>query len=199
MLDAMATADRILDAAERFVQTRGFNGFSYADIASELDVTKASLHYHFATKGDLGRALIVRYREVFVRLLSEIDDETKRATEKLARYVALYRAVLSDDRMCLCGMVAAEYATLPKAMQEEIRRFFSVNEEWLTSVIAGGVRAGDLDLRGGAALDAARLLIGALEGAMLVARTYKSVDRFDAAARRLLEDLAPAKRRRRAS
>ena len=40
------TSQRILDIAERLVQTRGFNGFSYADIADALKVTKASLHYH---------------------------------------------------------------------------------------------------------------------------------------------------------
>jgi AcrR family transcriptional regulator len=33
------TAARILDSAERLVQSRGFNGFSYADVAAELGVT----------------------------------------------------------------------------------------------------------------------------------------------------------------
>ena len=50
------TPQRILDVAERLVQTRGFNGFSYADIADALKVTKASLHYHFRGKADLGAA-----------------------------------------------------------------------------------------------------------------------------------------------
>ena len=58
--DKPDTAARILDVAERLVQTRGFNGFSYADVASELDVTKASLHYHFPGKAELGQALIAR-------------------------------------------------------------------------------------------------------------------------------------------
>ena len=62
--DAPAS-ERILDIAERLAQTRGFNGFSYADIAEELAVTKASLHYHFRSKADLGQALIVRYPLVF--------------------------------------------------------------------------------------------------------------------------------------
>ena len=53
------TASRVLDVAERLVQVRGFNGFSYADIAAELHITKASLHYHFATKADLGEALVM--------------------------------------------------------------------------------------------------------------------------------------------
>ena len=36
------TATRILDSAESLVQVRGFNGFSYADVAAELAVTKAA-------------------------------------------------------------------------------------------------------------------------------------------------------------
>src|SRR5262245_36525897 len=100
MTDEMArsrpasAAHRILDIAERLVQTRGFNAFSYADIATELSVTKASLHYHFPTKAALGRALIVRYHETFAAALAAIDAEGLSPSEKLARYVQLYTAVL---------------------------------------------------------------------------------------------------------
>src|SRR6185369_4080497 len=91
------TANRILDVAERLAQTRGFNGFSYADIATELDVTKASLHYHFPSKAALGRALIARYHDVFAKLLTDIDDSATGPLDKLARYTALYRGVLEKD------------------------------------------------------------------------------------------------------
>ncbi|HEX4672518.1 MAG TPA: TetR/AcrR family transcriptional regulator, partial [Solirubrobacteraceae bacterium] len=67
------TAERILDIAERLVQTRGFTNFSYADIAAELGITKASLHYHFPGKAELGHAVIARYGERFAEALSEID------------------------------------------------------------------------------------------------------------------------------
>jgi TetR/AcrR family transcriptional regulator, transcriptional repressor for nem operon len=182
------TADRVLDIAERLVQTRGFNGFSYADIATELAVTKATLHYYFPTKAALGRALIERYHQVFTRLLGAIDAETLRATAKLARYASLYKEVLRNDRMCLCGMVAAEYTTLPEPMQEEIRRFFTANELWLAAVLDEGKRSGELHLRG-TPLDTARLLLSALQGAMLVARSYGSVARFEISAKRLIADL----------
>ena len=69
------TAARILDVAERLVQVRGFNGFSYADIAAELHVTRASLHYHFASKAELGEPLIVRYAARFATALARIDGE----------------------------------------------------------------------------------------------------------------------------
>lgn len=185
------TAGRILDAAELLAQTRGFNGFSYADIGAELGITNAGLHYHFATKADLGRALIARYHEVFATHLRDIDAKTTGAHEKLKRYVGLYRSVLVKDRLCLCGIVAAEHATLPKPMQDEIRRFFTANEVWLAGVLDEGRRRGELRLTG-SALEVARLLLGALQGAMLVARSYKSVARFDVSTKRLLADLAAA-------
>src|SRR3954451_24556348 len=101
------TAARILDIGERLVQVRGFNGFSYADVAAELDVTKASLHYHFAGKDELGLALIARYSERFGAALDAIEAEVPDAPARLAAYVALYADVLRGERMCLCGMLAA--------------------------------------------------------------------------------------------
>jgi TetR/AcrR family transcriptional regulator, transcriptional repressor for nem operon len=192
--NARSSADRILDVAERLAQTRGFNGFSYADIASELGVTKASLHYHFRTKAVLGRALIVRYHDVFARLLREIDEGSNSAAEKLSKYIALYRGVLADDRMCLCGMVAAELATLPKPMQEAIRRFFIANEAWLDAVLDEGERSGELSIRGSSRA-AARVLLGALQGAMLVARSYGGVTHFDVSAKQLIASLGAEPRR----
>lgn len=54
--DRVRAAERILDVAERLVQQRGFNGFSYRDVAAELGITTARLHYHFRGKGELGEA-----------------------------------------------------------------------------------------------------------------------------------------------
>ena len=188
------TAEKILDIAERLAQTRGFNGFSYADIAAQLPVTKASLHYHFASKAELGRALIRRYQTVFVRALDAIDKESRNAPQKLKRYVALYDGVMRDDRMCLCGMFAAEYATLPPPMQEELRRFFDANEQWLTAVLAQGRDAGELAFWD-SPQERSRIFVGALEGAMLVARSYNDDKRFRVTAEHLLADFkAPSKK-----
>lgn len=182
-------ATAILDVAERLAQTRGYNGFSYADIAAQLRVTKASLHYHFPSKAELGRALIERYRMGFSGALDAIDQEGKPAHEKLQQYVELYNSVMSNERMCLCGMLAAEYATLPPPMQAELTAFFNANETWLTAVLEAGLRAGLFHFRESAS-ERARVLLGALEGAMLVARSYGSPLRFETAAACVLADLS---------
>jgi TetR/AcrR family transcriptional repressor of nem operon len=181
------TSARILEVAERLAQTRGFNGFSYADIALELRVTKASLHYHFATKADLGRTLIARYGERFAAALAVLDAEPD-VRHRMTRYVQLYEDVLVADRMCLCGMLAAEYSTLPPAMQSELRAFFDRNESWLELTLDEGRTAASLHFAG-TALEVARLLTSALEGAMLLARSYQEPERFRLTARRLLADI----------
>ena len=177
-----------MDIAERLVQTRGFNGFSYADIANTLGVTKASLHYHFPAKAELGKRLIERYESNFQAALRAIDSNGAGALDKLKRYTSIYADVLRSNRMCLCGMLAAEYATLPKPMKDEMRHFFDENERWLTDVLKQGQKTRELKFSG-SARDVARMLIGSLEGAMMLARSFGDVSRFQAAADRSLAEL----------
>ena len=183
------TASRILDIAERLVQIRGFNGFSYGDVAAELKISKASLHYHFPGKAELGQALIGRYAGRFADELAAIDERRGDAPAKLAAYAGIYGDVLRDQRMCLCGMLAAEYDTLPKPMRKAIIGFFDESETWLTHVLEQGQGEGTLYLAGSAS-DAAQMIVSSLEGALLIARPYGDVARFQATATRLLTSLA---------
>jgi TetR/AcrR family transcriptional repressor of nem operon len=184
------TAERVLDIAERLVQVRGFSNFSYADIATELGITKASLHYHYPGKAELGQALITRYAERFNQALDEIGRDMPDAKAKLVAYADLYAGVLRNERMCMCGILAAEYQTLPEAMRAEVIRFFDDNQRWLANVLKEGKADGTLTYSGRPA-DVAQGILGALEGAMLVARPYGDMARFDAAAKQLLNGLTP--------
>jgi TetR/AcrR family transcriptional regulator, transcriptional repressor for nem operon len=180
------TAERILDVAERLVQVRGFNGFSYADVATELQITKASLHYHFPGKAALGEALIARYAARFTDALANIDARLPDARHKLDAYGSLYTEVLRKKRMCMCGILAAEYQTLPTPMREAVTRFFDDNEAWLTGVLAQGLADGILSFDGSPS-DAAQMIVSGLEGAMLIARTHGGLTRFQSTASRLLD------------
>ena len=186
--DGTDTRSRILDVAERLAQTRGFNAFSYADIATELQISKPSLHYHFPGKASLGEALIERYATRFAEALRGIDERGGGAAAKLDAYVDIYAEVLKADRMCLCGMLAADYETLPAQMRDAVIRFFDANEAWLTRVLEHGVDQGALSLDASAS-DTAQSIVSGLEGALLVARPYGDAARFQAAATGLLRGL----------
>jgi TetR/AcrR family transcriptional repressor of nem operon len=188
------TASRALDVAERLVQIRGFNAFSYADVSKELGVSTAALHYHFAGKAELGEALIVRYRERFNEALAAIDRDTVEAPDKLAAYADLYSGVLRNDRMCLCGMMAAEFDTLSTGMQDAVLLFFRENEVWLASVLQAGRSRGTLGFNG-TPLAQGRSIMSCLEGAMLVARSFGEIDRFEQVVEHLLATLRTSTQR----
>src|SRR3954466_14780818 len=103
--NGVGTTGRILDVAERLLQVRGYNGFSYGDVAAELGITRAALHYHFPGKAELGQALINPYASRFGASLDHLDATAPDAAGKLRGYVDLYTDVFSADRMCLCGML----------------------------------------------------------------------------------------------
>ena len=182
------TATQILEVAERLVQIRGFNAFSYADVAGELGLTNAALHYHFPNKAALGEALIARYALRFMGALAEIEDSIADPLGKLDAYADLYANVLRDQRMCLCGMLAADYETLSAGMQVAVADFFDKNEAWLADVLRHGRDDGTFRFAG-SPLDEARSIVSGLEGAMLIARSFGDSKRFQSAARHLLATL----------
>jgi TetR/AcrR family transcriptional regulator, transcriptional repressor for nem operon len=184
----MEMREQILTSAQRLLQERGFNGFSYADVAQEVGIRKASLHHHFPTKTDLGIALVERYASSFGQMLEEIGCTPQPAVKKLSRYVALYRESLEADRMCLCGILAAEALTLDSALLPRLKRFFERNIEWLTEVLASGKSNREIDFSGSAA-DQSRVFLAMLQGSLLISRATGSRDAFDLSATSLITNL----------
>jgi len=185
----LTTAERIMDAAQRMVQTRGYNAFSYADISTQVGIRKASIHYHFPSKKDLGKELAARYRTAFRDKLDLIDNQTDDSRRKLKNYAQLYLDALRDDeRMCLCGMLASDITTLPEEVRREVVGFFADNEAWLTKVLEYGRKSEALSFSG-AAKSEAQFFLSGLQGAMLVARTYGDETRFRTIAQRLFAKL----------
>ena len=188
------TAARILDVAERLFQRRGYNAVSYADLAAELGLTTAAIHYHFPSKGDLGRAVVARYRRANAKKRAAIRNDASTLRARLQRYVELYAGVLADGGMCLCGVLAADEATLPEPVRREVRGFFDDQTDWLTSILAENTDGGASRLPSGCASprQVADLLLSTIEGAMLTHRSPRNeLNTFRASLRCLIDTLAP--------
>ena len=134
-------------------------------------------------------ALMARYATRFAEALELIETEVADASARLDAYADLYADVLTGRRMCLCGMLAAEYETLPRPLKDAVIAYFDDNEAWLTRVLEQGRHDGRLRFDG-PATELAQTIVSSLEGAMLIARPYDDVERFQTAARRLLASLA---------
>lgn len=133
--------------------------------------------------------MVSRYADRFAQALAGIEARLPDAPDRLLAYANLYAGVLRDRRLCLCGMLAAEYQTLPKPMRESVIAFFDQNESWLTRILEEGLAAGQLRFAG-SAQDAARMIVCGLEGAMLLARPYGDNSRFQSAAHQLLSSFS---------
>ena len=73
--EAASTRERILDVALDLFIEKGFDRTSLREIAEKLDVTKAALYYHFASKDDILMALHLRLHEVGKDALTRMTNE----------------------------------------------------------------------------------------------------------------------------
>ncbi|KQX68147.1 TetR/AcrR family transcriptional regulator [Paenibacillus sp. Root444D2] len=182
------TAEAILDTAQSIVQDVGFNGFSYAHIAEKVGIRTASIHYHFPNKEDLGEALISRYHRQFMSAIAQIDTETQNNLEKLRKFTLLYSGPVQDYCTCLGVMISTDLATLSGKSREGLAQLFTANLDWLERVLDQGRREGHLNFEIAANVEAHQFL-ASLQGAQLLARSFRDISRFDMIAEGLISAL----------
>ena len=185
----MDTREHILDTAQRLAQSRGFNAFSYADIADAVGIRKASIHHHFPAKEDLEYALVERYRANFSEKLADIDRAARSANDRIKRYCALYRDTLGNGSLCLCGMMASDIAALPEALQKPLQGFFDDQIAWLTLSMNDGRKGKEQQLPAGAAKQRAKSILAALQGGLIIARATNDPAFFDMLSSDLLKQI----------
>jgi TetR/AcrR family transcriptional repressor of nem operon len=152
------------------IRTRGYSAFSYQDIAYDLGIRKASIHYHFPSKTDLGVAVVDRYVARFAAALTAIaEDPSQTSMAMLDVYVEPYIGKRADQ-VCLCGALAGEILALPPELRSRVDGFFRAHQAWLTGILERGIARGEFELAAPAS-KVARLVFGALQGALLVKRT----------------------------
>lgn len=165
-----STREQLLGHALALIRQRGYNGFSYRDLADQVGVKTASIHYYFPCKDDLLVEVINRYAERGTSHLQAIDTALS-AKERLDRYAALLSGAPSDQ-VCLCGMLAADLASLSDRARQTVQAFFLMEESWLAKVVADGQRDGTLNWSGDPET-AGRYLFAAFQGALMGARLFQ--------------------------
>lgn len=173
------TAERILDTAQRLMVTRGYNAFSYADIAEVVKVSKPSIHFHFATKALLVQKLLQRYRAAARAGLETASASLPDPVARLRAYAGYWEECIRNDSapFCVCALLASELPSLPPEVAAEVRGYFRDLAAWLTATLEQGAVQGKLVLRRGAAADAESFM-ACVHGAMLSARVYGDVEVF---------------------
>lgn len=173
MSELNETAHKILDLAEHYTQTAGFNGFSYRDLQKDLGIKTSSIHYYFPTKQDLAIRMIQRYVDRYQLLLKEIEQTHHHAISRLQGLSDLFMATSRQGKFCVCGMLAADLLGMPKTVETHLRAFFELNETWISKVLGEGIRQSEIKPSLNIEVTAATLL-ALLEGGLLISRTHQT-------------------------
>jgi TetR/AcrR family transcriptional repressor of nem operon len=169
----MTTHQKLIDAARHLIQTRGYNGFSYADVAEQVQVRKASIHHHFPTKSDLASAVVEESRALIVEQTRTLAGGAFDPEEQLAMYTGYWERCIADASapFCVAGMLASELTTLPTELAELVRAHFRDLSNWLEIVLTKGAQLGLFDIQSSARVEAESFM-STVYGAMLTARAY---------------------------
>ena len=182
---AAATRGRILDVAQRLIQDRGYNGFSYRDVAAEVGIRAPTIHHYFPAKADLAAALVERYAAGVAALRATLSRDEPVAWKRLARYFEATRQMMLEKRqLCLCGVLAAEANSLPEQVRAGVDRFFEDGRAWVAEQLRQAKALGEVDFAG-AATDVAALIISTLQGGLILARASKTPEPYDAAVKQV--------------
>ena len=178
--DAAETRERILHLAKDILLRRSFHSFSYQDLADGIGIRKASIHYHFPSKEDLGVALIERIGAAMQRFAVELSEKQRPPEERLAAFFRVMRGLLDEgDKICVFGVLGAEFNALPPRMQTAYAQLLESQQKWLARVLERGRERGVFTFAA-APEEEALIVSSTVQGALQIARASRQPERFDA-------------------
>ncbi|WP_213804575.1 TetR/AcrR family transcriptional regulator [Granulicella sp. dw_53] len=190
---AGSTAERILDVAHKLIADRGYAAFSYADIASEVKVSKATIHHHFPLKEDLVVAVLRRHRQRLGEGLAQMDGAASDPFDRLTYYMKYWEACIQKktEPICIAALLGAELPSLPADVATEVRFHFADLHRWLQQTLELGEKQKSIRLTQATSREA-DLLMATVHGAMISARAYQSSAVFSQIVDATLQRLSPA-------
>lgn len=110
------TKDEILSAAAQIFSQKGFHAASMQDIAQAVNLQKASLYYHIASKQDILLAVLDRALDLLIEHIELVVMQPLPADEKLRQAMAAYLQAMLEHRD-LAAVLLLEHRSLEPQYQ----------------------------------------------------------------------------------
>jgi len=179
------TRDKIIHLADELIRMKGYNAFSYKDIAEMLAVRNAAVHYYFQTKGELGVQVVDRELRLFQT--HQQSWSVLRPNEQLKKLFDRFGEYNNERLMCLMGSLSTDFETLPAAVRSKVKELSNVILDWLTDILEEGRLQGLLNLEG-SPYDRSLLIMSDLMSSLLLSKVL-GTDAFIRISTQLLKDL----------
>lgn len=183
-----STRDKLVEAARQLFFEQGYVATSIADVLKRARVNSGSLYYFFPTKEELLVAVLEKYKEMLEpAVLAPAYAQASAPIERLFAVLNGYRQLLqaTDFRLgCPIGNLALELSN----SHPPIRKLVVENFEGWRVAIRKMLEEAAHRLPRGTNFDAlAYFVLVTMEGAVLLARAYRSFEPFDCAVATLRE------------
>ncbi len=195
--DGTETRARLLDAAERLALGQGFSATTVDQVIAEAESSKGAFFHHFASKSDLGRALVARYAAADVatlrRFMASAEQRSDDPAIQLIEFVRSFEEIgdeIADEHQSSClytsfvhhRELTADGST--EVIVEAIEAWrVAIADKLAAAVARGSLREGiDVD-------DLADHVFVTFEGAFILARALRDTSRMRAQLRILRQTL----------
>lgn len=161
-----STKSELLHEASRMLLAKGLNGFSLQELASKLNIKKASLFHHYPSKNALAIELYQYYQSAFTEWAKQNEHLTPEKqilsyAEKLTTWIC------EKQRVCPVGAMSLEWHLVPKDLQAEIKRLHEMHKDWLTDLFKEMKKDSGIKL---SVNEAVMTTMGLLQGSIQLAR-----------------------------
>ncbi|MBO0586285.1 TetR/AcrR family transcriptional regulator [Sporosarcina sp. E16_8] len=156
---------QIIELALRNIREKGYLSFSYDDLAKELGVTKASIHYHFIKKEDLGLAVCTKLKEGLEKSFLNIEQAPINSDDKPWEFISRRANEIGNNEVCPLSSLQADYNFLPMAMQESVQQLSIMEIDYLAKILDEIKKEGKLEITQDTGAFAT-LIISSIKGAL---------------------------------
>jgi AcrR family transcriptional regulator len=123
------TRERLLDAAESSVLEKGFGATSIDELIAAVGITKSGFFYHFKDKGELAKALLLRYIEredqLFDDLFGRADELNEDPLHGFLVGLKMLSEMMADLPGGHPGCLVAAYCYQERLFDKDVRRLNS--------------------------------------------------------------------------
>ncbi len=178
---ALATREKVLRATARLFALKGYHDTTLEDVRRAAQVTTGAFFHHFGSKEDLGFAVLDRHMERRRQHLDQIEQELppprddsplERVFRRLDAIAELVRRREQRRGGCIIGNLSTALAGTHERFRQRLADCFDeMAREFLPHLEAAakpGRSKGSPD-----AWTLARYLVTVVEGAIMLARTYR--------------------------
>ena len=179
-MKTLSVREQLLEHTLVLIRRKGFNGFSYRDLAELVGVKTSSIHYYFPSKDDLVLEAVREYSARVHERIRAIDTKLPPA-EQARQYLEPVRTGFGTDQACLVGMLSADVLSLSEPVRATMREYVRMHEQWLTGLFERAQPMRDTPYPVPPA-QLAQVVYGSLQNGLMAARLFGTHERLEAAA-----------------